>query len=263
MNKIIVFFDGSGCVSSISRRIGNDTKALDILPLSHIDLPMDIMDFQPKILGNWIPDKIWFSPPCETFSIVTARKGGGNLYYQTIKENNRVTEIYPREDFVSDKRFQKLTTTEREELRIRVIEKQKQHALFVDKTIEIIKYYLSVNPKLEWFIENPASGFIRYYLQGKLDNMFENKTTYCMYGSEYRKETSIFSNIKMNLKYCPKHKEGVVDLCGGHKDNLVQRYDHKAQLKGVVKKTTYLDRSSVPKILAYQVLTYSQFVVFH
>jgi hypothetical protein len=30
---------------------------------------MDIMDFEPSILGDWRPDVIWASPPCEFFTL--------------------------------------------------------------------------------------------------------------------------------------------------------------------------------------------------
>lgn len=251
--KVLVLFDGSGCISKTLKQMGFDVRALDILPLNHIDLPMDIMDFVPQLLGDWVPDMVWASPPCETFSIVTARKGGGNLYYQTIKVNGKVTNIYPRNDFKSDKRFKKLSDDQIKVLKAKVWEKQNQHLGFVQKTVEIIEYYTKLNPEFIWFIENPASGFIRHQLKGLFDHMVENKTTYCMYGSEYRKETSIFSNIQLYLFYCPKHRKGITDLCGGHKDTLVQRYDNKAQEKGVVKKSTYLERSSIPEKLCMDI----------
>lgn len=256
--KVLVLFDGSGCISKTLKMMGFDVRTLDILPLEHIDLPIDIMDFVPSMLNGWVPDMIWASPPCETFSIVTARKGGGNLYYQTIKVKGKVTNIYPRNDFKSDKRFKKLSDEQIKTLKAKVWEKQNQHLGFVQKTVEIIEYYSKVSSNLVWFIENPASGFIRHQLKGLFDYMVENKTTYCMYGSEYRKETSVFSNVKLNLKYCPKHKKGVTDLCGGHKDNLVQRYDDKAQAKGVVTKSTYLERSSIPEKLCMDIFIQAQ-----
>lgn len=258
--RTLVFFDGLGCVSKEAKKLGDDVKANDILPLGHIDLPMDIMDFNPKILGDWIPDRLHFSPPCETYSIITARKGGGNLYYQTVKKNGKVVGLFPREDFHSDKRFKKLTDEERKALKIKVRTKQAQHLEFLKKTVEIIKYYSKINPNLVWIIENPASGLMRHQLKGMIENMVENKTTYCMYGCEYRKETSIFSNVKMNLKYCRKHRKGVVDDCGGHLDNLVQRHDHKRQKKGVVKTRSYLEKSHIPSGLCKDILTQSESV---
>ena len=240
--KIFVFFDGSGCVSKPLIEQGHDVRTLDILPLPHIDYAMDILDFTPAVANGWIPDKLWFSPPCETYSCITNMKGGGNLYYQTLKEKKRVVAIYPREDFTIDKRLLKRDP-------VKISAKSKLHREYLIKCLEIIEYYEIINPDLIWFIENPASGYISHLLKLIVAPLYNNRTTYCMYGSEYRKETSIFSNIKLDLRYCRKHRKNIVDDCGGHKDNLVQRYDDKRQPKGVVKSSTYLERSSIPKDL--------------
>jgi hypothetical protein len=245
--KVLVLFDGSGCVSKMARQMGYDVRTLDILPLEHIDLPMDIMQFIPAMLGDWVPDMVWASPPCETYSCITRMKGGGNFYYQSLYDKSgKVVGVKPRVNFSIDKRLK----GHREKATL----KATQHRGFVNKTVEIIQYYTAVNHGLVWFIENPATGCIRYILDGKIKGMVENKTTYCMYSTEYRKETSIFSNMVLDLKYCPRHKEGVVDLCGGHSDNLTQRYDHKAQSEGVVKKRTYLERSHIPAKLCMDIL---------
>ncbi len=248
--KLAVFFDGKGCMSNAGKKTKYDTFATDILDDKHIDLAVDIMSFNPEMLGNWIPDVAHFSPPCETFSNITNIKGGGNLYYQTkhfySKNGKKVKSIFPRTDFTcQDKLIGKGE---------KYSKKQKEHAAFVDKTIEIIKYFQSINPNFVWTIENPASGYMRFYLQGKLDNIIENRTTYCMYGSSYRKETSIFSNIKLDLKFCRKHSKKRVDDCGGHSDNFHQRSDHRKQSKGVVLNLSYLERSTIPELLCLDIL---------
>lgn len=245
--KILVLFDGTGCISKAWKALGHDVRCLDILPLSHIDYVMNILDFKPELTGGWIPDIIWASPPCETFSIITNVKGGGNRYYETFKLFGLVQRITPRTNFTIDKRL-----IGRDE---KILAKGAEHRLLVDKTIEIINHFESINPDLLWCIENPASGYMRYYLMTLKLGIIENRTTYCMYGKPYRKETSIFSNIKLHLKWCPKHKKGVVDACGGHSDSFTQRYDKKKQPKGVVnRKSTYLDRSSIPEALCIEIL---------
>lgn len=251
--KVLVLCDGAGCFSKMSKSMGHDVRTLDILPLEHIDYQMDIMDFEPKVLNGWVPDVIEISVPCETFSGITHMKGGGNLYYQAIYEYSkkgrklRVTGITARTDFTIDKRLIK-----KDQKKIRA--KQLQHLAYVTKSIELIKQFKAINPNVVFLIENPATGYIRYIIQPLLD-CIENKTTYCMYGSKFRKETSIFSNVELSLKYCPKHKDGVVDLCGGHTDGFVQRYDNKRQAKGVVQKSSYLERSSIPDKLCLDILT--------
>jgi len=254
--KVLVLFDGTGCVSKEAKALGHDVKSLDILPLSHIDLPMDILDFKPELLGNWKPDVIWASPPCETFSGLTHMKGSGNLYYESSKTDGRVSHIKVRTDFTIDKRLE----GRGEKLTKRCLEHQK----FVNKTVEIVSYYEKVNPDLIWCIENPASGYMRYYLMNLLLGVIENLTTYCMYGKSYRKETSVFSNVHLDLKWCPKHKKGVVDLCGGHSDSFAQRYDKKKQPKGIVQRSSYLERSSIPSELCQDIIDqiHEEFVIW-
>lgn len=246
--KVLVLFDGTGCVSNEAKAMGHDVKTLDILPLNHIDLPMDILDFRPELLGEWIPDMIWASPPCETFSCITHMKGGGNLYYESFKLFKNVVGITPRTDFTIDKRL-----INRDQKKI--LSKGVLHRSLVDKTMDIIYHYEKINPDLIWCVENPASGYMRYYIMKLRLGIVENLTTYCMYGKPYRKETSIFSNIQLDLKWCHKHRKGVTDDCGGHSDTFVQRYDNKRQPKGVVDSSTYLDRSSIPSELCKEILT--------
>jgi hypothetical protein len=248
--RILIFFDGDGCVSKAAKALGHDVRCLDILPLPHIDYVMDILDFKSELTGGWIPDAIWASPPCETFSCITNMKGCGNRYYETTKQYGHVQSITPRTDFTIDKRLIGFDET--------ITKKGAEHRLFVDKTIEIIDDYEKVNPDLLWCIENPASGLIRYYLMTLKVGINENRTTYCMYGKPYRKETSIFSNIELELKWCHKHRKGVVDDCGGHSDSFAQRYDKKRQPKGVVSRSTYLDRSSIPEALCVEILNQLQ-----
>lgn len=245
--RILVLFDGSGCISKAWKALGHDVRSLDMLPLPHIDYVMNILHFKPTLTGGWIPDAIWGSPPCETFSCITNVKGGGNRYYETFKEDGHVQRITPRTNFTVDKRLVGYDE--------RITAKGVEHRLLVDKTIEIINYYQSINPDLLWCIENPASGLMRYYLMTLKVGIVENRTTYCMYGKPYRKETSVFSNIQLDLKWCHRHKKGVVDDCGGHSDSFAQRYDKKKQPKGVVDKKTYLDRSSIPEALCVDILT--------
>lgn len=242
--RILVLFDGSGCVSKAAKESGHDVRSLDILPLPHIDYPIDILDFKPEMLGDWVPDMIWGSPPCETFSIKTAMKGGGNMYWETIKLFNRVQGIMPRENFDADKRLK---------FPERINTKRELHTSFVRKMVEIINYYQAINKSLVWCLENPATGFMRYYLMTLKNGIIENKTTYCQYGSPYRKETSVFSNIKLNLKWCPKNHKNNPNPCH-HTDSFALRWDHKRQSLDQIIPQSYLERSSIPHDLCLEVV---------
>lgn len=253
--KVLVLFDGCGCVSKEAKALGHDVKALDILPLNHIDLPMNILDFKPELLGEWIPDVIWASPPCETFSIKTAVKGGGNLYWETEKRFGHVSFIKPRENFDIDKRLK---------YKDRITAKRELHTSLVDKTVDIINHYEKINPNLIWCIENPASGFMRYYLMKQKLGINENLTTYCKYGSPYRKETSIFSNIQLELGWCPKKSKKNPDHCH-HTDSFAIRWDKNKQPEGTIVPKSYLERSNIPNKLCRDILiqVHGEFVIWN
>lgn len=242
--NVLVFFDGGGGVSFTAKELGFNVKTLDILKLDHIDLPIDIMDFNPSMLPGFIPDVIWASPPCETFSILTAMKGGGNMYWETIKTKGLVSEITPRANFMTDKRLK---------FPERITEKRIQHSDFVNKTIKIINHYEIINPNLIWFVENPATGFMKHYITKLKYGIVVNKTTYCKYGAMYRKETNIFSNISLDLKWCPRKYKNNNNDCH-HTDSFSLRWDKNKQTDGVVIPKTYLERSTIPKDLCVDIL---------
>ena len=242
--RVLVLFDGSGCISKAAKELGHDVRSLDILPLPHIDYPIDILDFKPQLLNGWVPDMIWASPPCETFSINTAMKGGGNMYWETFKIDGKVYSITPRVNFDVDKRLKYPE---------RINSKRELHAKLVDKTVKIIKHYERINKHLVWCIENPASGFMKFYLREKYSRIIENVTTYCKYGSPYRKETNIFSNIRLNLKWCGIKRKDGKNSCH-HTDSFALRWDHNKQSIDQIIPKSYLERSSIPHNLALEVI---------
>jgi hypothetical protein len=231
MKNVLVLFDGNGCVSNPLKELGYNVITSDILHLSHIDIPVDIMNFNPTSVSV-IPDIIWASPPCETWSIKTAMKGGGNMYWETIKERKKVVNIVPRTNFLVDKRLKFPT---------RITNKRITHTNYLKQTANIILFFQTLNPNLVWFIENPQTGFMKFYIDTLFDNVIHNKTTYCLYGTSYKKATNIFSNIKLDLKWCsdPDH----------HRDCFSKRWDENKQKFNDGFPETYLDRSLVPTLL--------------
>ena len=193
--KVLVLFDGDGCVSKSLKKMGHEVMTSDILDLPHIDYPVDILKFDPLsfMMKGFIPDAIWASPPCETWSIMTAVKGGGNMYWETIKNGyNRVIDITPRLDFSTDKRLSNPK---------RITERRIEHVNYLKRTVSIIQFFHKYNPRLTWIIENPQTGFMKFYIDKLIDGVIHNKTTYCMYGTRYKKATNLFSNIELNLKW--------------------------------------------------------------
>jgi len=230
--NFIELFAGGRSFGRTAESMGHNVFSSDYKPFDGIHYVTDIMDFDPSKVPFEKVHGIWASPPCEKFSIKTAVKGGGNQSYETIKENGRVVSIKPRTNFNIDSKFMRFP--------VKINEERIKHEGYVEKTLELIRIF---NPDF-FFIENPASGFMKFYL--KDHPMYHNYTTYCQYGFDYMKRTNVFSNIPLNLKSC---KNG--DDC--HTDTFSQRWDHKKQTHEM-KALTYYDRSLIPEGLIRDIL---------
>ena len=162
MNKIKVLelFAGSRSFSKIAEKLGHKTFSVDINDFDNIDYVTDILDFDYKKI-NFIPDVIWASPPCTYFSVAS-------IGHHWNKDNT------PK--------------TKEAVLGIKIVE----------KTLEIIRYYLSINPDIKYYIENPR-GKLR-----KLDvikGIPKATICYCQYGENRMKPTDIWSNNLNDLFY--------------------------------------------------------------
>jgi hypothetical protein len=89
----------------------------------------------------------------------------------------------------------------------------------------ILDYY-----NVDFVIENPRTSFIIHILNPLY---VINKVDYCMYGFDYQKPTTIYSNYNLDLKTC------------NH-----QTHDKSFQ----VDVGKYADRASVPPLLIKQIL---------
>ena len=112
---------------------GTSLSDVDVFSVDNVDYPKtnwigDILDWDYRInemqVGEleeeYVPSFIWASPPCTSFSVASIGR-----------------------HWVKGHTF--LPKTEQAELGVKIFE----------KTLEIIKYYLELNPDLVWFIENP------------------------------------------------------------------------------------------------------------
>tara|TARA_R110002126_G_scaffold4430_1_gene23405 strand:- start:476 stop:1114 length:639 start_codon:yes stop_codon:yes gene_type:complete len=161
--KVLELFAGSRSFSKVAEEFNHDTFSVDINDFDNIDYVTDILDFDYTKI-NFIPDVIWASPPCTYFSVAS-------IGHHWNKDNT------PK--------------TKEAVLGVKIVE----------KTLEIIKYYLSINTDMKYYIENPR-GKLR-----KLDVIKGiPKTTicYCQYGEDRMKPTDIWSNNLNDLFY----KEG-------------------------------------------------------
>ena len=189
--KVLDLFSGTQSV-----RKGLDTMNIDyeyygidiyspeqeniILDLSQDDIVEKVVKCLPK---GWKPDFIWASPVCRIFSIATAVKGG-NVYFE--KSRNGVK---PRKNLLPLKKTQFSSYTKEY-----IDRETKLHLKLVENMQKILDYY-----ECDFVIENPRSSYMVYYLNPLY---VPNKVDYCMYGYDYKKPTTIYSNYNLDLKTC-------------------------------------------------------------
>ena len=227
--KLLELFAGSRSFSNVAEKHSIETYSTDIKDFGDINQVCNIFDFDYK---QFKPNIIWASPPCEKWSLACGVKGG-NIYWESVRENGKIVGIKPRENFDVKTRYSILNNPEKVKIQ------RELHVDILEKTLEIINHY---NPRY-YFIENPF-GYMKYYLEGRVD--YINLCTYCQYGFPYRKPTNIFSNIKLDLKTC---KIGQ----GCHSNNLYTRgKQNKISEKSIV--NNYYDRSKVPEELCEEII---------
>jgi len=152
--KLLELFAGSRSVGKVAEANGFTVFSSDINDFEGIDYVTDILSFDVSKVP-FVPDVIWGSPPCTFFSVASI----GHHWHKnhTPKSENALKGV-----------------------------------AFVKATLKIINHFLSLNPNLKWFMENPT-GKLRKLPIVKGD--FDRATiTYCKYGDTRMKPTDIWSN---------------------------------------------------------------------
>lgn len=157
----------------MANKMGLNVISLDFVEKYEPDILTDILDWDYKKWSNennFKPNFIWASPPCNTYS---------KLAYPLKERNPKSAVAYS--------------------------ERAKIGTKILYKTLEIIDYFKSRNPKLLFVIENPR-GMMRN--DKKIKKLNISTTTYCAYGDFKRKLTDFFNNVPGGLelkevKPCP------------------------------------------------------------
>ena len=133
--------------------LGHKVFTIDNDPIHKAHITCDILDFSPETI-NFVPDMLWASPPCTSFSVMSISK-----------------------------HWNKDHTPKTEQARLGIT--------IVKKTIEIIEYFEKINPKLVYYIENPRGKLRKLDFMQKF---MRKTVTYCQYGDTRMKPTDIWTN---------------------------------------------------------------------
>jgi hypothetical protein len=168
--KVLELFAGSRSFSKVAEEMGMETYTTDYKDFEGIDQVCDIFDFDYDKVG-FVPDIIWASPPCRTFSIASCST-------HWTKDKSYINEF---NQYYKDKEF--IPKTEDAEWGLRMVRKMK----------EIIAHYTDINPNVIFIIENPR-GLLRKMPEMKIYNLERKTIWYCQYGDTRAKPTDIWTN---------------------------------------------------------------------
>lgn len=153
--KVLELFAGSRSIGKVCDELGHEVFSSDWTPFDGIDYAVDINQFNTDKVP-FIPDVIWASPPCTTFSVASIGKHW---------DMNRRPKT---QDAVMGLQILKVT-------------------------LGIIDYFRTLNPHLIWYIENPR-GMMRKMDAFNILPHIRQTVTYCQYGDTRMKPTDIWTN---------------------------------------------------------------------
>lgn len=157
--KVLDLFCGTKSIANAFEKKGHEVYTVDWNKEFNPSLCADIGTITAndiKKLCGGVPDVIWASPDCTTFSIAAIS------HHRTQGENG---VLYPKSDYA-------------------------KRCDLIDK--HIIDLIDELKPKY-WFIENPRGGMRKASFMQDL-NKYRHTVTYCQYGDTRMKPTDIWTN---------------------------------------------------------------------
>ena len=151
--NVLELFAGSRSIGKVAEKLGHNVFSVDWENYDGIDLVKDISQLTKDDIP-FVPDMIWASPDCTTYSIAAC---------STHRENT----VNPKTEYA------------------------KQCDITNIHFINLIKEYLKINPNLVYFIENPR-GMMRK--MPWMQEFNRHTVWYCKYGDMRAKPTDIWTN---------------------------------------------------------------------
>ena len=150
--RVLELFSGTGSVGREAQKRGFLVHSIDIA--GDPTERADLLTWDPTTLP-FVPDFLWASPPCVSWSRAAQRR------HRTWDDLTPRTEVA----VVGEK--------------------------LVLRTLELIRHFLALNPRLRWCIENPRGMLRRFPPMAALPMV---EVYYCQYGRPYQKATHIWTN---------------------------------------------------------------------
>lgn len=151
--KLLELFAGSRSIGKVAARRGWQVFSVDIKPFKGIDLVADINEMEVRDVP-FIPDAIWASPPCTTFSVLALMR-----------------------HWTRDHQL----TTDAAAMGVRM----------VLNTLRTIRFFKEANPRLIYYMENPRGKLRKLPI---VANLSRATVCYCKYGDTRMKPTDIWTN---------------------------------------------------------------------
>jgi len=211
--KVLELFAGSRSIGRMAESLGCEVFSIDWEAYDNIDLQIDVEELKISDVP-FIPDVIWASPDCTTYSIAAVSK-------------HRRDSVIPISDYAVKS------------------DNVNQHF------ISLIKEWQTINPNLKFYIENPRGMLRRMPFMAEFTR---HTVWYCQYGDDRAKPTDIWTNdtnwiprpVCHNYKY---DKEG--NIIDKHCHHQSARRGAVTGTQGI--SCTY-DKSRIPDQLCEEIL---------
>jgi len=155
--NVLEICSGSGVMGAAFKSKNHNVITIDVNPDYHPDIVMDCMLLKKDSIP-FVPDVVWFSPPCTTYSIA------GIGHHRS--KNYETEEVDP----ISIEAW--------------------QSDMMINHVLNVISEW---NPKLA-FMENPRGGLRKMRFVTSRTGLTRYTITYCQYGDSRMKPTDVWVN---------------------------------------------------------------------